>query len=806
MNRWNRALAALLAAVLGAGGAAGAEEAGRVEGRVLDAVTGRPVASAAATLSGERVQERIEALTGADGRFEFTSVVEGLYTVTIDAQGHLRAVEPGVRVTRNKATTVDFSLGRALTSELEEVVVSARFAREDPLATPATVQLGREEIRRAPGSFGDVFRALDTLPGVVATGEFSSFTVRSNGPRDNLILVDGIPFDKVTRFDQGLGEQEDIAGGGRYSIFAPNLIGEARFSPGGWRAAEGGRFGSLLELEVARASRSSSTVAVQADLGGFEASYEGPSYVADNTSLLLSARTFDFSRVLKAIGKDNDIGDPTLADFIFKSVTEVNDAHAIELLAIRATEDYSRTVENVLLSPDYEDVSLIESEQDSNLFGVTWRWSLGRAGRLRSAFYYQDAIKNGTQGEAYPDLGGQDPTPASTPARPDILRLAESQKQFGLRTDFTTELQSGATFSAGALVSRTELDFSQRLSGDWVRYVYDQSDYRPDPAQQYIVLTPAGVDSGLAAEQLQFAAYADYSWRIGALSVTPGVRFEHDDLSGQSLFSPRLSATWQRDARTRFWAGGGLYYQAPRYLELAVDPVNAGLGHERSLQLAAGVSRDIGEGLRVLAEGYYQDLQDLIVFDDRTTGTGSNSGVGQAYGLDLMLSKRLSQGWSAAATYSYSDATRDDRTGEGEYPSEWNRRHAVGLLATWDISSRWSLSAKWRYASGLPGDDFVIHDDVLAGSAIPYALRYSKEITTRNATRLPDFHSLTLRVDYHQRIGPVNLIAFLDVANVYGRNNTNAYEWDERRGVNIANGSDSILPLFGLKAEYSWTR
>lgn len=805
MRRWTCALVTLLTAILGTGAVTGAEDTGRIEGRVLDAVTGRPVASAAATLSGELSQERRQVFTGADGRFELTGVGEGLYNVAIDAEGHLRAVEPGVRVTRNKTTTVDFSLGRAIATELEEVVVSARFAREDPLATPATVQLGREEIRRAPGSFGDVFRALDTLPGVVATGEFSSFTVRSNGPRDNLILIDGIPFDKVTHFDQGLGEQEDIAGGGRYSIFAPNLIGEARFSPGGWRAAEGGRFGSLLELEVARASRGSSTVALQADLGGFEASYEGPSYVADNTSLLLSARTFDFSRVLDAIGKDNDIGEPTLADFIFKSVTELNDAHAIELLAIRASEDYSRTVQNVLLSPDYEDVSLVQSEQDSNLFGVTWRWSLGRAGRLRSAVYYQDAIRNGAQGEAYPDLGGPDPTPDSTPARPDIMRVAESQKQFGLRSDFTTELKSGATFSAGAALSRTELDFSQRLSGDWVRYVYDQSDYRPDPAQQYIVLTPARVDSLLDAHQLQWAAYADYSWRMGALSITPGIRYEHDDLSGQSLFSPRLSASWQRGARTRFWAGGGVYYQAPRYLELAVDPVNAGLQHERSLQLAAGVSRDLGEDLRLLAEGYYQDLQDLIVIGDRTTGVGSNSGVGQAYGLDLMLSKRLSRGWSAAATYSYSNATRDDRTGEGEYPSEWNRRHALGLLATWDISGRWSVSAKWRYASGLPGDEFVIHNDVLAGSALPYALRYSKEITTRNATRLPDFHSLTLRVDYHQRVGPVNLIAFLDVANVYAHSNTNAYEWDERRGLDIPNGSDSILPLFGLKAEYSWT-
>src|SRR5690606_41487369 len=110
-----------------------------------------------------------------------------------------------------------------------------------PQSSTNAVRDGREVIRWNPGSAGDVFRALDILPGVVATGEFSNFTVRGNGPRDNLILIDGIPFDKVTHFDESLGEQADVDGSGNYSIFAPNIIGNARFSPGGWRAAEGGR-------------------------------------------------------------------------------------------------------------------------------------------------------------------------------------------------------------------------------------------------------------------------------------------------------------------------------------------------------------------------------------------------------------------------------------------------------------------------------------------------------------------------------------------------------------------------------------
>ena len=65
-------------------------------------------------------------------------------------------------------------------------------------------------------------RALDGLPGLISTGDFANFTVRGRSPRDNLIFVDGFPLDKVVHFDQSLGEEEDIGGGGRFSIFAPN--------------------------------------------------------------------------------------------------------------------------------------------------------------------------------------------------------------------------------------------------------------------------------------------------------------------------------------------------------------------------------------------------------------------------------------------------------------------------------------------------------------------------------------------------------------------------------------------------------
>lgn len=773
---------------------------GAVSGRVVDSVTGRAVLGANVQLMrNEGVHGTAEADAG--GRFSFGDVPEGVYWIEVEGQGYLKAVQADVRVVLRRVATVEFILVRSDDEELAEVVVSARATTDDPRATPNTVLLDREEIRRNPGSAGDVFRALDVLPGVVATGEFSNFTVRGHGPRDNLILVDGIPFDKVTHFDESLGEQADVDGSGNYSIFAPNIIGSARFSPGGWRAAEGGRNGSLLDLEIAKGNFASSTAGVRLDIIGLEADYDGPSLVADNTSLLLSARKFNFNKLFKAIG-ENDIGSPRLTDVILKTVTALGNDHRIELLAIHAGEDFRRTVENVLESDNFEDVGISNSEQDNTLLGLTWRWSPGVAAQLRNTFYFRSSRTKSTQGEAFPDLAGADPTPATTPVREDILRIREREKELGWRGDFSTVLGASGIFSAGAQVARVELDFARRLSGDWIRYEYDQSDFRSDPAQRYIVLTPAEYDSALDAAETRIAAYADYAWKVGKVTWTPGVRYERDGFSGQSSLAPRLLVNWQPDAATRVWAGGGMYHQAPRYLDLAFDPSNLALDSERSTQLMLGFSRHLRDDLRFSAEGYYQKLDHLTVFDDRTTSTARSIGKGSARGVDLMLSRRMNRGWSASATYSWSRARRDDRLGEGEYPSDWDRPHAFGVVGAWQPGDRWTFSAKWKYASGRPADAFIVHSDVLEGAG---PVRHSKELTQANATRLPAYHALSLRVDYQRRFGPLSLVGYLDILNVYGRKNGDAYEWDERRGVNIVEGLDEPLPTLGVRFEYSWT-
>ena len=51
--------------------------------------------------------------------------------------------------------------------------------------------------------------------------------------------------------------------------------------------------------------------------------------------------------------------------------------------------------------------------------------------------------------------------------------------------------------------------------------------------------------------------------------------------------------------------------------------------------------------------------------------------------------------------------------------------------------------------------------------------------------------------DYRRPLGPVDLVAFVDVINVYGGPGANSLEFDPRRGVNVLDENDAF-PIVGL--------
>ena len=60
-----------------------------------------------------------------------------------------------------------------------------------------------------------------------------------------------------------------------------------------------------------------------------------------------------------------------------------------------------------------------------------------------------------------------------------------------------------------------------------------------------------------------------------------------------------------------------------------------------------------------------------------------------------------------------------------------------------------------------------------------------------------------VRREFPTPIGPVDLVAFIDVINVYGGPGAGSQEFDPRRGVNVAE-EEEAFPIIGLIFERSW--
>ena len=758
---------------------------------VKDQNSDRPISSAQITIKERETNSTQSVETDVQGRIVVNQLDPGLYAVSVSKSGFASSFEPSIRVITRKNVKIEFELEE---QAYEEVLV---LGQADVLGSAGSrTYIDREALRSAVGGGADPLLALDGLPGLASDSEFASFSVRGRGPRDNLLFVDDFPFDKAVHFDATLGEDEDVGGGGRFSIFAPNVISGAEFSPGGWGAAYGGRAASLLKLEVADGNPSPSA-SYRYDLAGYEVGYDGPTGITEDSTMLVSARKLDFGKLFDTI-EELDIGDPVLRDVIVKSVIPINQKHTFELLLMDTHEDYTRGVDNVSESPDFIDTALQELEQDSDLYGLTLRSLIGEESVWTNKVYHRKSDKVSSEGEAYPDLVPEGSPASSYPIREDIITVGEDETEIGWRSDFETENRWGK-FGAGIRVTQIELDYYTVMDGDWNQYVYDDDDFRADPDQHYIVLTPDSVNSTFIQKETSYASYVDQLFEFGDWDIRTGLRFERDGFADESFASPRFSVNWLPSDTFRYFASAGLFHQSPRYLELAANESNK-LETEKITHSSIGFEYLPSSSWSVLIETYYQNLDNLVVDLDRTSGTFANIGDGASYGVDLVANGTIREGLYATASYSYNDAVVDRKDGRGDVVDEFSREHVATLGLTWEINDRWKIAGRYKYLSGRPDDEFVVHSNVLGDGQ---ALRYSKEITERNVGRTSGSGSLNVRVDYRRAFGPIDVTAFLDVINVTAASSSDDTEFDPRRGIEVKDDSEAE-PLIGLRLDYAW--
>lgn len=768
---------------------------GMIIGAVVDRESKQPIPNVSIRVVGTTIGTS----TDVEGNFVLKNLPEDVYKLWYSSVGYTQYTETNVRVIRNKTTMVrEVALEEQAVSG-DAVEVTASVFSSDNVSPVTNYHYSLEEIRRSPGAAGDIFRAIETLPGVASSGgEFSSFSVRGGSPRDNIVIVDNIPFDKVSHFDGGTEEQE--AQGGRFSIFTPGVIDEANFQAGGFSARYGGKNASFVDLKIKEGNRVSPTVNGTYDVLGWEVNYDGPSFVHDGTSVLLSARHQNFKTILDMTGQ-SDLGYPSFTDVLLKTSTIVNEHNKISLIGIYSPEFFERTIDNVyeIDGNDYDN-QLAWSKDLKYLTGINLRTLTSDVSVLENALYLRgnEASFRRSNSYVYP-VNGIVPSKQNALVRSNYYRYESKEQEIGLRSLFTYTPNTVSSVTIGVQANRTAYDYAARQADAETLFVYGAGDYRPDPSKQFIVLDPAFINSAEADAKMTASTFAEYTYSPWeALRFIPSIRYEYSQFNRVGYVSPRFSVSYFLTERTKVSAATGVYYQPVELRTISLDVRNAKLRNEKAVHYIVGVTTYLSDDVKLTAEAYHKDLSDLIVKTDRTSDLRRNVGTGHARGIDLGLVKKFTDRWYGQMNYSYSSSLRDNHDGIGDYRSDFDQPQIFNILFGYELNKEWSFSTKWKYATGRPKDGYVVHANVFNS---PTMMRYSKEIVSNNTERLPDFHTWNIRVDYRKQLGSTAVVAFLDILNLYNRLNVNEERFIETTGVIVQKGFQ-ILPSFGLKLEY----
>src|SRR5262245_37189609 len=220
-------LAAALCALATVSAAAAQPELPPVEGTVSSAVSGAAIAGAQVS-AGER-----SAVTDASGRFQL-ALPAGSWSLEATAAGFTPA-KAGVTVRTEGGARVDFLLV-PLAPFREQVDVLGGATAATP---PAAIPVQPRDVLGVAGGAENVFRVLQTLPGVAPTDDFSSrLSVRGGGPDQNLTVMDGIEIHNPYRLF------------GLVSAFNPETVERFELTSGACGARYGDRLSSLLVIDT----------------------------------------------------------------------------------------------------------------------------------------------------------------------------------------------------------------------------------------------------------------------------------------------------------------------------------------------------------------------------------------------------------------------------------------------------------------------------------------------------------------------------------------------------------------------------
>ncbi|MBE0539726.1 MAG: TonB-dependent receptor [Ignavibacterium sp.] len=736
---------------------------GYLYGRVYDATTKQPIPFANVIVIGTNNG----AATDEEGYFKINNLPVNTYQVRASVVGYNTLTKTDIVIQTGKPAEVNFELVPQ-TIELEDVTVTSDYFRKDPLEVNSIRNFSYEEIRRSPGGFEDVIRALSILPGVAqADAGRNDLIVRGGAPSENLYLIDGIEVPNINHF----GTQG--ATGGPLSYVNLDFVRETSFSTGGFSALYGDKLSSVLDIKLrdGREDRLGGKATISASQFGLN--LEGP--ITNKSNFIFSARRSYLDFIFKAA---NFSFVPEYYDVLLKADFNPHAQDAFSFLFISAFDNVKFFNDDA--EQRFDNSRILGTDQVQYVAGFTYR------------HLFTDGFLNIALSRNYVDYDSRQQDSLLNP----IFTNKSKEEENSLRADLVFKLSKTSEINFGGTAKLIEADYDILFPN----FVTTFGDSLP--------LTSLNTQNNYT----KFGIYTNYNvFLFDRLTANLGVRSEiFTALNNKVYLSPRFSLSYALTDLTNINFSTGIYHQSPSYIWLEAFESNRDLKMIKVNQFVLGFDQRISADALLKIEAFYKDygnyptstIRPYLVLantgagfagsDDNFSSFGLeplvDAGFGKARGIELSVQKKLSDipyYGIFSFTYSKSDYTSLDGI---ERPGSYDQNWIINLSGGYKFNEFWEVSSKFRFASGKP--------------FTPFNSDGTQNIIDYNTARMKSAHSLDVRVDKRWYFGGWTLITYIDIQNIYNQKNASGIRWDRREMKVDESSSIGILPSIGISAEF----
>jgi hypothetical protein len=734
-----------------------AQRTGIVQGAVIDKATQEALIGVSLTVEG--TNPLIGTTTDVDGKFQLKIPV-GSYNIKATYLGYKSVTKFNVVVTTGNANITNYDLDVEASSLTEVEIKENRSIKVTTVESPNSIQrLSTEEIKTSPGGNFDIFKVVQTLPGVgnpPTIGNRNDIVVRGGAPGENIYFLDGVEIPVINHFaTQG-------SSGGSNGILNVSFVEELTLSSSAFDAKYDNALSSVFQFKQRDGNSERLQGNIRGSISEAAATLEGP--LGKNTTFLASTRRSFLQYFFKAINLPIR---PDYWDFQAKVTHKINPKTTLTFIGLGAIDNF------------YTEVSA-DDTSTTNAYILKsapvikqWNYTNGLA--------LKRLLKNGFMNIALSR---------------NMADNTFSQYEDGLRNDVTKRYSNSISRE---IENKLRIDVNQYF-GDWkisygasAQYVKYSNDFNRialrelKSASGQIIQPEVKVNFSTAIGFARYGAFGQLSRRLmnDRLGISIGIRtdmntFTDDGKNPLPAFSPRASTSYTINKQWKINASIGQYAKLPAYTILGFKDNNNIFRNKdakyiQSTHYVAGLEYIPRESIRFTLEGFYKTYNNYptsVIDGISIANQGADfgfignedilsSGKGNAVGAEFFFQQKLRKNFFMvfSATYVVSKFSGTD----GKLiPSAWDNRLLFSTTIGRKFKGGWEMGLKYRFAGGTPYTPFD-----LEASRKQYALtgRGILDKNRINTQRLGNFNQFDFRLDKKWNFKRTTFDIFLDVTN-----------------------------------------